>query len=91
LRSRYLSRKTDLMTTQANMRSIESLAKDFDRIEERLTPREMSMISLVGDSLSVENRLTAEILSLPSASRAILADKLIESIEFDIDTDIQSA
>jgi hypothetical protein len=79
------------MTTQANMRSIESLAKDFDRIEERLTPREMSMISLVGDSLSVENRLTAEILSLPSASRAILADKLIESIEFDIDTDIQSA
>jgi hypothetical protein len=49
------------------------------------------MISLVGDSLSVENRLTAEILSLPSASRAILADKLIESLEFDIDTSIQSA
>ncbi len=53
------------------------------------------MISLVGDSLSVENRLTAEILSLilslPSASRAILADKLIESLEFDIDTNIQSA
>jgi Putative addiction module component len=49
------------------------------------------MISLVGDSLSSENRLTAEILSLPSASRAILADKLIESLEFDIDTSIQSA
>jgi Putative addiction module component len=57
------------------------------------------MISLVGvgdslplgNSLSSENRLTAEILSLPSASRAILADKLIESLEFDIDTDIQSA
>jgi hypothetical protein len=42
----------------------------------------------VGDSLSVENRLTAEILSLPSASRAILADKLIESLEFDTDTSI---
>jgi Putative addiction module component len=37
------------------------------------------------------DRLTAEILSLPSASRAILADKLIESLEFDIDTNIQSA
>jgi Putative addiction module component len=57
------------------------------------------MISLVGvgdslplgNSLSSENRLTAEILSLPSASRAILADKLIESLEFDIDTSIQSA
>jgi Putative addiction module component len=49
------------------------------------------MISLVGDSLSSENRLTAEILSLPSASRAILADKLIESLEFDMDTSIKSA
>ena len=37
------------------------------------------------------DRLTAEILSLPSASRAIFADKLIESLEFDIDTSIQSA
>jgi Putative addiction module component len=35
--------------------------------------------------------LTAEILSLPSEARAILADKLIESLEFDIDTNIQSA
>jgi hypothetical protein len=90
-RSRYLSSKTDLMTPQARMRSIESLAKDFAKIEERLTPGKISMISLVGDSLSSENRLTAEILSLPSASRAILADKLIESLEFDIDTNIQSA
>ena len=64
---------------------------DFAKIEIRLTPGKISMISLVGDSLSVENRLTAEILSLPSASRAILADKLIESLEFDIDTSIQSA
>jgi Putative addiction module component len=63
---------------------------DFAKIEGWLTPGKISMISLVGDSLSSENRLTAEILSLPSASRAILADRLIESLEFDIDTDIQS-
>jgi hypothetical protein len=56
---------------------------DVDRIEVRLTPGKISMISL--------DRLTAEILSLPSASRAILVDKLIESLEFDIDTSIQSA
>ncbi len=30
-------------------------------------------------------QLTAELLSLPSASRALLADKLIESLEFDTD------
>jgi hypothetical protein len=65
------------------------VADDFARIEALLTPGKIGMISLVGDSLSVENRLTAEILSLPSASRAILADKLIESLEFDIDTSIQ--
>jgi antitoxin ParD1/3/4 len=52
------------MTRQANMRAIESLTKDFAKIEVRLTPGEISMISLVGDSLSVENRSTAEILSL---------------------------
>jgi hypothetical protein len=63
--------------------SIYSVTKDFARIEIRLTPGKISMISL--------DRLTAEILSLPSASRAILADKLIESLEFDIDTSIQSA
>jgi hypothetical protein len=70
------------MTTQAKMRSILSI-EDFAKIEVRLTPGKISMISL--------DRLTAEILSLPSASRAILADKLIESLEFDIDTSIQSA
>ena len=31
-------------------------------------------------------QLTEEILSLPSASRAILADKLVESLEFDTDS-----
>jgi hypothetical protein len=81
-RSRYLPRKTDLMTPQAKMRSILSVDA-FAKIEIRLTPGKISMISL--------DRLTAEILSLPSASRAILADRLIESLEFDIDTDIQSA
>ena len=55
----------------------------FAKIGVRLTLGKMSMISL--------DRLIAEILSLPSASRAILADKLIESLEFDIDTNIQSA
>jgi hypothetical protein len=35
-------------------------------------------------------QLTAEILSLPSASRAILADKLVESLEFDTDSSIQA-
>ncbi|WP_009632107.1 addiction module protein [Synechocystis sp. PCC 7509] len=34
-------------------------------------------------------QLTEEILSLPSISRAILADKLVESLEFDIDPTIQ--
>ncbi len=34
-------------------------------------------------------QLTEEILSLPSASRALLADKLVESLEFDTDSAIQ--
>ena len=36
-------------------------------------------------------QLTQELLSLPSASRALLADKLVESLEFDTDPEIQSA
>ncbi|WP_416673784.1 addiction module protein [Egbenema bharatensis] len=36
-------------------------------------------------------QLTEEILALPSASRALLAEKLIESLEFDIDPAIQAA
>lgn len=35
--------------------------------------------------------LTEELLSLPSISRALLAEKLIESLEFDIDPTIQTA
>jgi Putative addiction module component len=35
-------------------------------------------------------QLTEEILSLPSGSRAMLADKLIESLEFDTDSAIQT-
>ncbi len=36
-------------------------------------------------------QLTEEILSLPSASRAFLAEKLVESLEFDTDPVTQSA
>ncbi|MBD2164650.1 addiction module protein [Calothrix sp. FACHB-156] len=36
-------------------------------------------------------QLTEELLALPSASRALLADKLVESLEFDTDPNIQSA
>ncbi|MGB5595132.1 MAG: addiction module protein [Crocosphaera sp.] len=35
--------------------------------------------------------LTQEILALPSISRAMLAEKLIESLEFDSDPTIESA
>ena len=37
------------------------------------------------------DQIAAEILLLPNISRAMLADKLIESLELDIDTNIQSA
>ncbi|WP_414545119.1 addiction module protein [Nostoc sp. CCY0012] len=36
-------------------------------------------------------QLTEEILSLPSASRVLLAEKIIESLELDIDPAIQGA
>lgn len=36
-------------------------------------------------------QLTEELLSLPSASRALLAEKLVESLEFDTDPSIQKA
>lgn len=36
-------------------------------------------------------QLTEELLALPSASRALLAEKLIESLEFDLDPRIQAA
>lgn len=35
-------------------------------------------------------QLAEEILSLPSESRALLADKLVESLEFDADSEIQA-
>jgi Putative addiction module component len=35
-------------------------------------------------------QLTEEVLSLPSVSRALLADKLVESLEFDTDLAIQA-
>ena len=42
-----------------------------------------------GAMRSIE-QLTEEILSLPSELRAILADKLVESLEFDADPAIQA-
>ncbi|MFZ9739251.1 MAG: addiction module protein [Prochlorotrichaceae cyanobacterium] len=36
-------------------------------------------------------QLVEEILSLPNASRALLADKLVESLEFDADSDVQQS
>lgn len=36
-------------------------------------------------------QITEELLSLPSASRALLAEKLAESLEFDTDPKIQAA
>lgn len=39
--------------------------------------------------LSIE-QLIKEALSLPSASRALLAEKLVESLEFDIDETTQT-
>lgn len=35
-------------------------------------------------------QLTEELLALPSLSRALLAEKLVESLEFDIDPAIQA-
>jgi hypothetical protein len=44
---------------------------------------------LRGTMRSIE-QLTEEILSLPSELRALLADKLVESLEFDTDPTIQA-
>jgi putative addiction module component (TIGR02574 family) len=35
-------------------------------------------------------QLTTEILALPSVSRAVLAEKLVESLEFDTDSTLQA-
>ena len=44
--------------------------------------------ALRGAMRSIE-QLTEEILSLPNESRALLADRLVESLEFDTDSTIQ--
>jgi hypothetical protein len=36
-------------------------------------------------------QLTEELLALPSVSRALLAEKLVESLEFDTDPTVQAA
>jgi putative addiction module component (TIGR02574 family) len=46
--------------------------------------------ALGGLMKSIEE-LTEELLALPSASRALLAEKLVESLEFDTDPTIQTA
>ncbi len=40
--------------------------------------------------LSIE-QLTEQIMSLPSAARALLAEKIVESLEFDTDSTTQAA
>ena len=39
----------------------------------------------------VGQEIAQEVLSLPSSSRAFLAEKLVESLEFETDPDVQSA
>ena len=49
-----------------------------------------SEFSILRGAMRSIEQLTAELLSLPSASRALLADKLVESLEFDTDPTIQA-
>lgn len=60
------------------------LMSKFDTIHSGL-----SLVRGMGTMRSIE-QLTEEILSLPSESRAFLADKLVESLEFDTDSAIQA-
>jgi Putative addiction module component len=45
---------------------------------------------LQGDNVRSIEQLTTEILSLHSASRALLVEKLVESLEFDTDETFQA-
>jgi len=49
-----------------------------------------SEFSMLRGAMRSIEQLTEELLSLPSASRALLADKLVESLEFDADSNIQA-
>ena len=49
----------------------------------------LEFLIMRGAMRSIE-QLTEEILSLPNESRALLADKLVESLEFDTDSAIQA-
>jgi hypothetical protein len=49
----------------------------------------LSLLRGIGIMRSID-QLTEEMLSLPSESRALLADKLVESLEFDTDSAIQA-
>ena len=51
----------------------------------------VNKIKLLQKAMRSIEQLTEEILSLPSAARALLADKIVESLEFDTDPSIQAA
>jgi Putative addiction module component len=51
----------------------------------------MAGLRVLRETMQSIEQLTKEILSLPSVSRALLADKLVESLEFDTDPTIQAA
>jgi putative addiction module component (TIGR02574 family) len=48
-------------------------------------------LGVLREAMQSIDQLTKEILSLPSVSRALLAEKLVESLEFDTDPTIQTA
>ena len=48
-------------------------------------------VLVIFDVMPSIEQLTQELLALPSESRALLADRLVESLEFDIDPEIEAA
>jgi putative addiction module component (TIGR02574 family) len=48
-------------------------------------------LGVLREAMQSIEQLTKEILSLPSVSRALLVEKLVESLEFDTDPTIQAA
>jgi hypothetical protein len=50
----------------------------------------MDKVSTLSVLMKSLEELTEELLSLPSAVRALLAEKLVESLEFDVDPEIQA-
>jgi putative addiction module component (TIGR02574 family) len=48
-------------------------------------------LGVLREAMQSIEQLTKEILSLPSVSRALLVEKLVESLEFDTDPTMQAA